>query len=515
MPGQTTTDFVQSLPERDLSRLKIDPEGMATVVIFGATGDLAGRKLLPALYNLWHAGYLPERIAVVGAARRPLEQNEFRQAMCEALKEHSRTGHGDSDSCDPFVSNIYYQQVRFDHPEDYRRLNQRLDTIEKDLGAPGHRLYYLSTAPEYFATIVKHLGDAGSVRPPGGAVWTRVVVEKPFGFDLESARELNAHIRTVLDESQIFRIDHYLGKETVQNILAVRFGNAIFEPLFSQKYVDHVQITVSETVGMEGRRGDFYDAVGALRDVVQNHALQLLCLVAMEPPARFNARHIRDEKLKVLNSVEVPLTEPLETWCVRGQYAEGAGGPGYLSEEGVDKASQTETYVALRLFVDSWRWAGVPFFLRTGKRMTKRVTEIMVQFKDPPMHLFRELGAALPETNVLVFRIQPDEGISLTFNAKPPGMDFAVRPVAMNFAYGHTFEEDLPEAYERLLLDAIRGDSTLFTRSDEIESAWDIVTKIRAAWSSDTPPVLYRPGTWGPAGAERLFKNCRGTWRNP
>ncbi|HOD52426.1 MAG TPA: glucose-6-phosphate dehydrogenase [Candidatus Hydrogenedentes bacterium] len=515
MPDRASIRFVQTTADRHLSRFKIEPGQMATLVIFGATGDLAGRKLIPAIYNLWEAGYLPKRIAVVGAARRPLDENRFRQDMCEALKEFSRTGHGDSDTCDPFVSNIYYQQVRFDNAADYVLLKKRLDTIETDLGGSGNRLYYMASAPEFFAPITRNLGNAGCVYPPGGTPWSRIVVEKPFGFDLESAKKLNADISSVLDESQIFRIDHYLGKETVQNILAVRFGNAIFEALFSQKYVDNVQITVAETVGMEGRRGAFYDKVGALRDVVQNHALQLLCLVAMEPPIRFNDRGIRDEKLKVLNSIQVPLDEPLEDWCVRGQYREGPDGPGYLSEEGVSGASQTETYVALRLFIDNWRWAGAPFVIRTGKRMKKRVTEIAVEFKDPPMHLFRELGARLPETNVLVFRIQPDEGISLTFNAKPPGMHFAVQPVAMNFTYGATFEEDLPEAYERLLLDAIRGDSTLFMRSDEIESAWTIVTNIHETWK-DAPPVkLYAPGSWGPEEAGRVFTNCRGAWRNP
>ncbi len=514
MPGRATTNFLD-LPERDLSRFIIEPEMMGTVVIFGATGDLAGRKLIPAIYNLWQAGYLPRRLAVVGAARRAIDETDFRQRMCEALKKHSRTGHGDSESCDPFVSNLYYQQLRFDEPGDYVRLKERLDALEAAQGAPGNRLYYMAVAPEFFATIVEHLGPSGCTHGPGCSPWTRVVAEKPFGFDLESARQINRAISGVLDESQVFRIDHYLGKETVQNILAVRFGNAMFEPLFSQKYIDHVQITVSETVGMEGRRGEFYDKVGALRDVIQNHALQLLCLVAMEPPARFNARYIRDEKLKVLNSIETPRDGPLSEWCVRGQYGEGADGPAYLAEDGVDRRSETETYVALRLFVDNWRWAGVPFFIRTGKRLQKRLTEIMVQFNDPPMHLFRELGAGLPETNVLVFRIQPDEGISLTFNAKPPGMDFAVRPVAMQFAYGHTFDEDIPEAYERLLLDAIRGDSTLFTRADEIESAWSIVTKIREAWAGAGPPLPYSPGTWGPADAGRIFRHCRGAWRNP
>jgi len=515
MPDQPTIRFLQAIADRHLSRFKTEPEQMATVVIFGATGDLASRKLIPAIYNLWQAGYLPEHIAVVGAARRPLEENDFRQDMCEALKKHSRTGHGESDICDPFVSNIYYQQVRFNNIQDYRRLKERLEELEKRLGAPGNRLYYMSAPPEFFATITRNLAQVGCIYPSNSTPWSRVVAEKPFGLDFESAQQLNTELRSVLDESQIFRIDHYLGKETVQNILAVRFGNAIFEPLFTQKYVDHVQITVAETIGMEGRRGTFYDKIGALRDVVQNHGLQLLCLVAMEPPVCFNARSIRDEKLKVLNSIQVPVDEPLQEWCMRGQYGDGPGGPAYLSEEGVDPASQTETFVSLRLYVDNWRWAGTPFLIRTGKRMKKRVTEIAVQFKDPPTHLFRELGTRLPETNVLVFRIQPDEGISLTFNAKPPGMDFGVHPVAMNFTYGATFAEDLPDAYERLLLDAIRGDSTLFMRSDEIERAWEIVTAVRKAWKKAPPVKVYRPGTWGPQEAENVFLNCRGAWRNP
>lgn len=515
MSGEPTIRFVQATLDRHLSRFKIDPRQMATLVIFGATGDLASRKLIPAIYNLWQAGYLPEHIAVVGAARRPLDENDFRQDMCEALKKHSRTGHGESDICDPFVSNIYYQQVRFNNIQDYRGLKERLEKLEKRLDAPGNRLYYMSAAPEFFGTITRNLAYVGCIYPSNSTPWSRVIAEKPFGFDIESAQQLNAEIRSVLDESQVFRIDHYLGKETVQNILAVRFGNAFFEPLFNEKYVDHIQITVAETVGMEGRRGAFYDKIGALRDVVQNHALQLLCLVAMEPPVGFTARGIRDEKLKVLNSVQVPVDEPLEKWCVRGQYGEGADGPAYLSEEGVDAASQTETFVSLRLYVDNWRWAGTPFLIRTGKRLKKRVTEIAVQFKDVPTHLFRELGARLPETNVLVFRIQPDEGISLTFNAKPPGMHFAVQPVAMDFTYGATFEEDLPEAYERLLLDAIRGDSTLFMRADEIESAWDIITTIHEAWHEAPRVALYQPGTWGPEEAEEVFDSCHGAWRKP
>lgn len=506
----------QDQPESvETARFVVGPESMATLVIFGATGDLAQRKLIPAVYNLWAGGFLPERIAVVGVARREKSDGQFREEMCEALKQFSRTGHGSSDSCDPFVSNLYYQPLRFTEPGDYDLLARRLEEIEGRLGAPGHRLYYLATAPEFFAGVVERLGAAGMVSRPGDPRYTRVVIEKPFGYDLDSARELNRSIGRVLSEDQICRIDHYLGKETVQNILAFRFGNAIFEPLFSQKYVDHVQITVAETVGMEGRRGAFYDTTGALRDVVQNHALQLMCLVAMEPPARYGAKEIRDEKLKVLNAVVLPSGEALESWCVTGQYAGGPDMPAYLAEEGVNPDSATETFAALRLRIDNWRWAGVPFFIRTGKRLKSRLTEIAIQFKQAPTHFFGQLGAAVPPANTLVFRIQPGEAISLTFSAKPPGMDFRIQPVTMDFDYGQAFKQDLPEAYERLLLDALRGDSTLFMRSDEIESAWAIITQALDALDGAPPPELYRPGGWGPTAANRLFEVCQGGWRNP
>ncbi len=500
-------------PEYDAYR--IGQDAIATIVIFGATGDLAGRKLIPAIYNLWVAGFLPKRLAVVGVARRAKKDNEFRAEMCEALKRHSRTGHGESDSCDPFVGNLYYHQTDFAQGTDFSFLKRRLEEIEKTQGFPGRRLYYLAVSPDFFAPIVECLGTAGLITPYGSEPWTRVVVEKPFGRDLASAQALNTRLLQVLAEEQIYRIDHYLGKETVQNIFAFRFGNAIFEPLFNQHYVDHVQITVAETVGMEQRRGAFYDQTGALRDVIQNHALQLLCLAAMEPPARFNAVDIRNEKVKVLQSVMLPLDDELSTWCVRGQYAEGSGIRGYLSEDGVAPDSTTETYAALRLYVDNWRWAGVPFFIRTGKALKRRVTEIAVQFKPVPTFCFRDRGLDLPESNVLVFRIQPDEAISLTFNSKPPGMALRLQNVPMDFSYHGTFQADLPEAYERLLLDALRGDSTLFMRADEIESAWRICTTVLDKWRTATPPLLYRPGTWGPAEAERLFSNHGGRWRSP
>ncbi|GMV99123.1 MAG: glucose-6-phosphate 1-dehydrogenase [Candidatus Hydrogenedentota bacterium] len=514
MSGKAETRFQEKPTAPDTSIFCIPEEAMATVVIFGATGDLAQRKLVPAMYNLWKCGYLPKRIAVVGVARKPKTDNEFREEMCEALKKHSRTKDGLGDACDPFVGNLYYQQLEFSDDTGFRRLGERLTELEKNIGLPGHRLFYLSVGPEFFGPIVEDLGRAGLVTPHGSSPWTRVVFEKPFGQDLASARELNACVSTVLNEEQIFRIDHYLGKETVQNIFSFRFGNAIFEPLFNQKYVDHVQITMSEAFGMEGRRGAFYDKVGAMRDVVQNHVLQLMSLVAMEPPAVFGAKEIRDEKVKVLCSVDVPLDEDPSDWCVRGQYAEGPNAPGYLSEEGVAQDSQTETFVALKLYVNNWRWAGVPFFLRSGKNLKSRVTEIAVQFKSPPTHFFADLGVPPPVANTLVFRIQPDEAISLRFNAKPPGLAMGTKPVDMEFKYESGFGEALPEAYERLLLDAIRGDSTLFMRSDEIDYAWRIVTQVMDTWKDAAAPELYRPGTWGPRESDRLFQGVEGKWRN-
>ena len=514
MPRSSISAFGEETAGANDDRYRIDADSMATVVIFGATGDLAGRKLIPALYNLARAGFLPENTTVVGVARREKSDSDYREEMCEALLRHSRSSNGEKAACDTFLTGLFYHQLNFGEEDDFSGLGKRLEEIEKERGLPGHRLFYLSVGPEFFEKIVTRLGADGLIHEPGSTCTSRVVIEKPFGHDLESARELNARIGKVLTEEQIFRIDHYLGKETVQNINAFRFGNSIFEPLFNQKYVDHVQITVAEAVGMEGRRGAFYDGVGALRDVVQNHALQLLCHVAMEPPVTFRAKEVRDEKVKVLEAIELPEDDDPAAWVVRGQYAEGGGEPGYLSEEGVAEESNTETFVALKLLVNNWRWAGVPFFLRTGKRLKNRVTEIAVQFKRPPTHFFKEMKTAMPQANVLVFRIQPNEAITLTFGAKPPGMHFEVKPVDMDFNYGN-FAQDMPDAYERLLLDALRGEPTLFMRSDEIEGAWRICDEVMARWGNERSPELYRPGSWGPDSANKLFAGCEGCWREP
>ncbi|MFA6241575.1 MAG: glucose-6-phosphate dehydrogenase [Candidatus Hydrogenedentales bacterium] len=454
MSIKPTAAFQGKATTADQFRYRITEEAMGTVVIFGATGDLASRKLIPAIYNLWNAGFLPKRIAVVGVARRPKTDAQFREEMCEALKKFSRTNHGLGDSCDPFVSNVYYYQLELGDAEGYKGLRTRLDELDTQLGAPGNRLFYLAVAPEYFAPIVENLGGAGLVRAVGEDRFTRVVVEKPFGHDLESARLLNAQISAVLAEDQVYRIDHYLGKETVQNIFAFRFGNAIFEPLFNQKYVDHVQITMAETVGMEGRRGAFYDKTGALRDVVQNHLLQLLCLVAMEPPALLGAKHTRDEKVKVLSSVSIPDKDPLPAWCVRGQYAESPGQPGYLSEEGVAHDSVTETYLALRLHVDNWRWAGVPFLLRAGKRLKSRVTEIAIQFKQPPMHFFREIGIPVPMANMLAFPARRGHLAALQCETARYGDGHAARE------HGFRLRHHVPRGFARGLRAAIAGRAT-------------------------------------------------------
>lgn len=514
MQLSTIHAFSGEAPEHKADPYRIPPESMATVVIFGATGDLAGRKLIPALYNLWRAKFLPENTTVLGVARREKSDEAYRDDMCAALEKHSRSINGEKPSCDSFLQGLFYHALNFGETDDFSGLARRLSELEEARGLQGHRLFYLSVGPEFFERIVERLGADGLIRGTSEAPSTRVVVEKPFGHDLKSARALNAKIGKVLTEEQIYRIDHYLGKETVQNINAFRFGNSIFEPLFNQKYVDHIQITVAESVGMEGRRGPFYEGVGALRDVVQNHALQLLCHVAMEPPVVFQAKEVRDEKAKVLQAIELPDEPDPAAWVVRGQYAEGGGEPGYLSEEGVSPDSNTETFVALKLLVNNWRWAGVPFFVRTGKRLHARVTEIAVQFKRPPTHFFKEMNAAVPQANVLVFRIQPNEAITLTFGAKPPGMQFEVKPVDMDFDYGH-FSEDMPDAYERLLLDALRGESTLFMRADEIEGAWRICDEAVSRWEGGRAPELYRPGSWGPHAADALFKGCEGEWRKP
>ncbi|MEI6084621.1 MAG: glucose-6-phosphate dehydrogenase [Verrucomicrobiota bacterium] len=479
------------------------------VVIFGATGDLTHRKLVPALCNLAHEGQLPTGFAVVGFARRPKTNAEFRTELLEGVKQFSRFNPINPAVWDSFAQGIFYHQAEFGDAAGYASLDQLLRQLDKDRGTAGNRLFYLATAPTEFPTIIQQLGAHGLGR---GAA-SRIIVEKPFGRSLATAHDLNTTIAKEFDEKQVYRIDHYLGKETVQNILALRFANEIFEPLWNQKYIDHVQITVSESLGVEAR-GGYYEQSGALRDMVQNHMMQLLALVAMEPPAALGADDIRDEKTKVLRSIRA-----IGQSSVRGQYAAGslAGKQvvGYHDEKNVAPDSRTETFVALKLFIDNWRWAGVPFYLRHGKRLPKQTAEIAIQFKAPPAVLFAAETAAPVQPNVLVLRIQPDEGIAIRMNAKVPGTALHIEPVKMDFRYGGSFGARSPEAYERLLHDAMAGDATLFTRSDEVEASWALMDAVLKGWQTAGMPYAYEAGTWGPPEADAFIAKDGRTWRRP
>ena len=472
------------------------------LVIFGASGDLTKRKLFPALYALATRHMLPERFAVLGTARSPMSTEEFRKAMEAAVREHARVEFK-QDVWDELVSATHYVPMEFEDDSGEDRVAQKLNELDQEHGTEGNRLYYLAVPPSAIATLVREIGER---RATDG--WARLIVEKPFGQDLASARRLNEEIRRSFDENEIFRIDHYLGKETVQNMLALRFANGIFEPLWSRQYVDHVQITVAESIGIEGRAA-FYEQAGATRDVLQNHLLQLLALTAMEPPIDFDADAVRNEKAKVLRATEVDDV-------VRGQYGrgyiEGKEVPGYREEEGIDPESTTETFVAAKLRVDTWRWADTPFYVRTGKRLGKRETTIAVQFKRVPQSLFTHSDGLRP--NVLAIHVQPDEGVSLGIGAKVPGQGMTVRTVNMDFLYGGAFRTGLPEAYERLILDAMRGDPTLFTRADEIEEQWRVVDSIRARWAGQIPDFpSYDAGTWGPDAADELITRDGRSWR--
>lgn len=500
----------------------------AVLVIFGATGDLTARKLLPALFGLHQGGFLPAELVIVGVGRRMKTDDQFRGDVQQALTKFRPDAAAQADAVQGFMARMFYHCADFAKPEGMIGLRKQIEDLEHERGLPGNRLFYLATDPDFFAPVVDSLSGAGMAAEPDGRAWKRVVVEKPFGRDLCTARALNVDLLKHLHEHQIYRIDHYLGKETVQNLLAFRFGNAIFEPLLNRQFVDHIQITVAETVGMEGRRGAFYDRAGALRDVVQNHLLQILALAAMEPPATMKSRDISDAKLKVLRQLPAWSDAQVARHVVRAQYeagtVDGRAVAGYRQEEGVAADSATETYVAIRATLENWRWSGVPFLLRTGKCLARRVTEVAVHFKQPPLSLFRtvecegdqcDLAAARP--NVISFRIQPNEGIHLTFSTKRPGMNLDLQAVQMDFDYGQSFAKALPEAYERLLLDALRGDRTLFMNADEVEAAWEFATPILAAWKDAGGQGLatYAPGSWGPREADRLTDGCCAAWRQP
>jgi len=522
MPGDRTA---RPNPLREGLRLERMAEP-CTMVICGATGDLTERKLGPALYNTLLGGFLPPEFTVVGFARRELTDEQFREHLLDGINTHSRNRPAKPAIWESFARGIEYHRGDFDDPAAYAELAKRLDRIDRDRGTSGNRLFYLAVPPNLYPEIVQQLDRAGLAvsgahRSSGSKRgWTRVIVEKPFGYDVDSARMLNREIGEVFDEDQVYRIDHYLGKETVQNLAVFRFGNGLFEPIWNRRYIDSVQITVAETVGVEGR-GEFYDATGALRDIVQNHGLQLMAMFAMEPPVEFAAEDLRDEKLKVLRAVKPMTHEDVAANTIRGQYVsgwvEGERVPSYRDAPEVEPDSQTETFAALKLAIDSWRWAGVPFYLRTGKAMPSRVTEIAVQFKRAPLALFQRAGVPAVEPNVLAIRVQPDEGILLRFGAKVPGQGLQIRTVNMDFRYGSSFAVDSPDAYETLLLDAMIGDPSLFTRDDEVEQAWSILQPILDAWSggSGGPMHFYAAGTWGPPAADELLERDGRAWRRP
>jgi len=503
-------------PLREGLRLERVPDP-AAFVLFGATGDLAHRKVIPALFQLWRTHLLPHEFTLIAVGRRAYTDDTFRAEIKAALDTYSRVQPVDPDTWDELAKRIHYHRLDFADSAAYASLAETLDALDVERGTRGNRIFYLATQPSAFPEIVQQLGRVGldHERHEGG--WRRVVIEKPFGHDLDSAIRLNREVGKVFRERQVYRIDHYLGKETVRNLLVFRFGNGIFEPIWNRRHIDHVQITVAESIGIE-TRGAFYEETGASRDFLQNHLLQLLSLVAMEPPTTFEADALRDEKVKVIRAVTELSPEQVRRDIVRGQYGPGwvSGKPviGYRGEPNVDPASETETYVAARLTIDDWRWSGVPFYLRMGKRLPKRATEIAIQFKEVPHQLFRD-SVSDPEPNLLTMRIQPDEGIMLRFGAKVPGLGIDVRNVTMDFTYGSAFQVDSPDAYETLILDALLGDASLFTRADEVEQAWAIVDPIISAWAESPSPDFpsYEAGTWGPETADDLLAREGRRWR--
>jgi glucose-6-phosphate 1-dehydrogenase len=489
----------------------------ALMVIFGATGDLSRRKLLPSIYNLARQRLLPPGFTVIGAALDDLHDDQFRDRAAEAIREFSRTQPVEEDLLKGLLESLFYQRLQFEDPQGWKALKQKLDELDQQRHTGGNAVFYCATPPPTYPTIVAQLGAAHLNHSETG--YRRIIVEKPFGSDLRNARALNRQIQKVFHENSVYRIDHYLGKETVQNILVFRFANSIFEPVWNSYHIDNVQITVAEELGVEGR-GAYYDKAGALRDIVQNHALQLLTLVAMEPPVAFDATTVRDEKVKVLHAVRPLSPGEVATHSVRGQYTEGYvlghEVPGYRQEKSVEPESKTETFAALKLQVDNWRWSDVPFYIRTGKRMPKRATEIWIQFKRPPHLTFGRDQTRELEPNAITLRIQPEEGISLRFGAKVPSGGIRIRSVNMDFLYASSFLAEAPDAYERLLVDCMLGDPTLFTRSDEVETAWTLVDSVEAAWRKGEPALeFYKAGTWGPKASDRLLAAAGHQWHRP
>lgn len=493
------------------------PEPLA-LVIFGATGDLAHRKLIPALYSLATAKMLPQQVAIVGFGRSERSLEQFRQGLHDAVSESGTRI--DERQWAGFAKTISYFRGQYDDEQAFSGLAEALKRIDDETGTENHRLFYLATPPNVYTDIVRNLGVSGLNKPNREQGWTRLIVEKPFGRDLETAQRLDKVIHQEFEESQVFRIDHYLGKETVQNIFVLRFINGIFEPLWNRNYVDQVQITAAESLGVEGR-GGYYEQAGAIRDMLQSHLLQLVTLTAMEPPSSFSTDKVRDEKVKVLESLQFADSTNIESCAVVAQYSrgmiDGKYVPGYKEEKGVPPTSHTETYVAVKLMIDNWRWAGVPFYLRTGKRMAKRVSEIAITFRRAPHMYLPGGGAKRARNNVLVLRIQPDDGLALRMDVKVPGPGMRVRPVDMSFLYKDAFDAESPDSYQRLLLDAMRGDTTLFARSDEVEAAWALVTPLLESRHGDDSeaPTNYTAGTWGPEASDMLLAADHHRWRTP
>ena len=513
-----TTDVLEPNPLREGLKIERTPVP-ATIVIFGASGDLTYRKLIPALYDLAYERLLPAGFSILGFAHHDYTDESFKEHTRDGVIEFARNPLDDA-VWDSFCAGMRYVRGDFTVPEDYTKLAGTLAEVDRERGTSGNYLYYLATPPRFYEPIICSLADNELHEPDSGSSWRRIIVEKPFGHDYESAHALNMAISEAFDEDMVYRIDHYLGKETVRNILAFRFGNGIYEPLWSRHYIDHVQITVAESIGIEDRSG-YYEQSGAIRDMVQNHMMQLFSLTAMEAPVSLAADAVRDEKVKVLNAVRRLRPELVPRQTVRAQYAEGfVDGervPGYKDEPGVGPGSVTETYAALTLYVDNWRWAGVPFYLRTGKRLARRVTEVAIRFRPVPQRLFESDPTEQTPPNELVLEIQPDEGINLNFKVKVPGPTFDLRPVNMVFQYGTAFNIQLPEAYERLLLDAMLGDRTLFIRRDEVEAAWKIVDQVVDGWQLQEVRSIptYPSGSWGPSEASMLLAHDGREWRRP